>query len=59
MSAVMYVAMYSYRFGFVCSYIVVCDPRCVQGACVANDTCNCTEGYTGQRCTEPGTSYYI
>ena len=39
-------------------YIVVCDPPCVQGACIANDTCNCAEGYTGQRCTEPGTITY-
>lgn len=35
-------------------YIVVCDPPCVEGACVANDTCNCIVGYMGERCTEPG-----
>ena len=33
---------------------VICDPPCVQGACVANDTCNCAEAYEGPRCTEPG-----
>ena len=36
-------------------FIVTCDPPCVQGACVANDTCNCAEGYIGERCEEPGT----
>ena len=33
---------------------VTCDPPCEQGACVANNTCNCAEGYTGERCTELG-----
>ena len=36
------------------SYVVVCDPPCVQGACVANDTCNCMMGYVGERCDEAG-----
>ena len=35
-------------------FVVVCDPPCMQGACVSNDTCNCAEGYIGERCTEPG-----
>ena len=39
---------------FIYTYIVVCNPPCVQGACVANGTCNCAEGYIGERCTEPG-----
>ena len=34
--------------------IVICDPPCAHGACVANNTCNCAEGYSGARCTEPG-----
>ena len=38
----------------IVQYVVTCDPPCVQGACVANDTCNCIEGYVGERCTEPG-----
>ena len=33
--------------------VVVCDPPCENGICVANDTCNCTTGYEGDRCTEP------
>ncbi len=37
---------------FICA--VICEPPCVQGACVANDTCNCVEGYIGERCTESG-----
>ena len=36
-------------------FTVICDPPCIQGACVANDTCNCAEGYIGERCTQPGT----
>ena len=36
--------------------IVICEPPCEQGACVANDTCNCIAGYAGKRCTQPG--YY-
>lgn len=39
-------------------FIVICDPPCVQGACVANDTCNCVMGYIGERCTEAGKSSY-
>ena len=34
--------------------IVICNPSCVNGACIANDTCQCAMGYTGQICTEPG-----
>ena len=37
---------------------VVCEPPCVQGACVANDTCNCAEGYEGDQCTEAGLAIY-
>ena len=46
---------------YVCKFLIVvtCDPPCVQGACVANDTCNCAEGYTGERCTEPGMYEYL
>ena len=33
---------------------VVCDPPCENGACVANDTCNCADGYEGERCTDRG-----
>ena len=35
-------------------HAVVCDPPCVQGACVENDTCHCAEAYEGPKCTEPG-----
>lgn len=32
--------------------MVVCDPPCENGICVANDTCNCTIGYEGERCSD-------
>jgi len=32
---------------------VVCDPPCDNGVCVSNDTCSCSEGYTGETCDEP------
>jgi deleted-in-malignant-brain-tumors protein 1 len=31
---------------------VVCSPPCEFGACVANDSCRCSEGYTGKSCSE-------
>ena len=34
--------------------IVVCDPPCAHGACVANDTCNCPFGYDGDLCQNEG-----
>ena len=33
---------------------VVCSTPCMNGACVANDTCNCAEGYTGSVCDVQG-----
>ena len=42
---------------FIC--VVICEPPCEQGACVANDTCNCAEGYIGERCTEPGQYNFV
>lgn len=33
---------------------VVCNTPCEFGACVANDTCFCAQGYEGRSCTEPG-----
>lgn len=43
------------RMVCLCVHTVVCDPPCVNGACVANDTCNCATGFQGERCTEQGT----
>ena len=34
--------------------IVVCNPSCVRGACVANDTCECPFGYDGNLCQNEG-----
>ena len=34
--------------------LVICDPPCDFGACVANDTCICSEGYNGSTCSEIG-----
>ena len=47
------VAIYSY-YNEIISTVVICNPSCVNGACIANDTCQCGMGYTGQICTEPG-----
>ena len=33
---------------------VTCNPPCVNGACVANDTCNCAAGFIGDTCDETG-----
>ena len=33
---------------------VVCDPPCENGGCVENDTCKCSEGYTGATCRTQG-----
>ena len=29
---------------------VVCEPACQNGACIANDTCQCSMGYSGTQC---------
>ncbi|XP_064398468.1 sushi domain-containing protein 2-like isoform X2 [Halichondria panicea] len=29
---------------------IVCDPPCVNGACVQNNNCSCNEGYEGDTC---------
>ena len=43
--------------------IGICDPRCLNGACVGNNTCFCSEGFTGDSCEIEGYSdiiyYYI
>ncbi|XP_019861070.1 PREDICTED: delta-like protein 1, partial [Amphimedon queenslandica] len=31
----------------------VCDPQCVNGACVGNNSCFCSEGYQGIACNQP------
>lgn len=33
---------------------MVCNPKCENGVCIANDTCSCSAGFTGQACTEKG-----
>ena len=38
---------------FGCDAIVVCNPPCVNGACVKNDTCSCSAGYEGETCETP------
>ena len=37
----------------------MCDPPCDNGACIANDTCKCAEGYTGKTCSEIGRSQIV
>ena len=31
---------------------MVCNPPCTNGVCVRNNTCSCSEGYTGETCAE-------
>ena len=41
----------------LCSFplhVVVCDPPCENGSCVSNDTCSCSTGFEGERCTDAG-----
>ena len=37
---------------------VTCDPPCENGACVANDTCACSEGFTGNQCAQKCELYW-
>jgi hypothetical protein len=37
---------------FTCPPHPECDPDCVHGDCVANNICNCTEGWTGPICND-------
>ena len=39
--------------------IAICDPACVYGACVNNNTCSCSNGYTGDICDSAGILSYI
>ena len=34
--------------------IVICNPPCVKGSCIANDTCSCQSGYKGALCDIEG-----
>ena len=29
---------------------VICNPPCVNGVCVANDSCSCSDGFNGSSC---------
>ena len=35
-------------------HTVICNPSCINGICVANDTCSCMFGYTGDLCDMKG-----
>ena len=37
----------------------ICNPACVYGACVSNNTCSCSTGYTGDICDSAGIPSYI
>ena len=41
--------------------LVVCDPPCENGVCIAKDTCACGIGFSGRYCTElgMGASHYV
>ena len=55
-----------FRPSMLCSYdiyyikdlvnLAICDPVCVHGACVSNNTCSCSDGYEGKLCDRPGTT---
>ena len=32
----------------------VCDPPCINGACIGNNICSCYEGWTGDTCSNEG-----
>ena len=36
-------------------YTGTCDPPCVNGACVSDDTCSCSNGFEGELCELEGT----
>ena len=38
---------------------VVCDPPCENGVCVENDTCKCTDAFSGPTCSTPGTCTFL
>ena len=50
---------YSFRsicneFDVFCIIAVTCHPPCENGACVATNTCVCTDGYIGDTCFTAG-----
>ena len=54
--------MLSHTLFFSSFCLVVCDPPCENGGvCVENDTCKCTDAFSGPTCSTPGmcTCWYI
>ena len=39
--------------------VYMCNPPCVNGACLRNNTCSCNEGFTGALCEVKGLLYYV
>jgi len=39
--------------------LVVCDPLCQNGVCLSNNTCQCSDGFQGERCTIPGKLMFL
>ena len=37
----------------------MCNPPCVHGACVRNNSCSCSAGYVGTSCTNPGGTNHV
>ena len=37
----------------------VCNPPCIHGACVRNNSCSCSAGYVGTSCTNPGRTNHV
>ena len=37
----------------------VCNPPCIHGACVRNNSCSCSAGYIGTSCTNPGRTNHV
>ena len=46
--------MLSHTLSFSSFFPVVCDLPCENGVCVENDTCKCTDAFSGPTCSTPG-----
>lgn len=52
-------AVKCYQLHILHNATVVCNPQCENGVCIANGTCSCSAGFTGQVCTEKGSSLHV
>ncbi len=45
--------VYNYTLSLTPMHTVTCSPPCVNGACVLDNVCACSQGYTGPTCNTP------